>query len=62
MMQRSAVLSESRDYRYRLERTWDERRDWVLWMMLNPPPPMRPLMTSPSSAASDSRTTGGSAD
>ena len=36
MMQRSAVLSEGRDYRYRLERTWDERRDWVLWMMLNP--------------------------
>ena len=36
MMQRSAVLSEGRDYCYRLERTWDERLDRVLWIMLNP--------------------------
>ena len=35
MMQRSAVLSEDREYLYRLERTWDERSDRVLWIMLN---------------------------
>lgn len=35
-MQRSAVLSEGREYRYVLERIWDQRRDVVLWVMLNP--------------------------
>ena len=35
-MQRSALLSDCRQYRYTLERVWDDRGNRVLWVMLNP--------------------------
>jgi hypothetical protein len=33
---RSAVISEDRQYRYELRRTWDESKPKVLFIMLNP--------------------------
>ena len=36
MMQRRAVLSGDREYRYSLERIWQPLKPRVLWLMLNP--------------------------
>ena len=36
MMQRRAVLSDDREYRYSLERIWYPLKPRVLWLMLNP--------------------------
>lgn len=36
MLQRSALFSPDRVYRYRLDRTWDERRPKLIYIMLNP--------------------------
>lgn len=35
-LHRSAVISKDEVYRYQLERTWANSKEWVLWVMLNP--------------------------
>jgi len=35
-MEKSAIISDCKQYRYRLERTWDKTKPKVLFLMLNP--------------------------
>lgn len=35
-MERGAQFSDCSNYRYRLWRTWDKKKDFILFLMLNP--------------------------
>ena len=46
-MKKGAELSPCRRYRYALWRIWDDSKPAVMFIGLNPPKPMKPLMTPP---------------